>query len=255
MTTDTAGGAVVDRGEAVSGGIGGYYRPSRMDSQRTASTGSRPDLEEIDRWIRRELPGATSFKGIGYLAEYVRVLGPQLARMSLVVELGVAEGASLLAWSRLCPQANCLGVDRKFSPTLPATLDRLKLTDRVSLLECDHTDVRRIDAAIEGSPDLIVDDGSHLLEPARRCFFGLFERLAPEGWYCLEDWGAGYWESYGGPHAGVHRLLYEVLDEIAMPDRVKPEAGRYRQVGSGMPISDFRVSTVEPIAFVQRSRA
>lgn len=226
-----------------------------MGSQRTGSTAvaGGADLGRLDRWIREELPDAKSFKGVGYLAEYVKVLGPRLQEMSFVVELGVAEGASLLAWARLCPAARCLGIDRNPSPTLPATLERLKLHDRVSVLGCDHNDVDAINAAIDGPPDLIVDDGSHLLEPARRCFFRLFERLSPGGWYCLEDWGAGYWESYGGPHGGVHRLLYEVLDEIAMPDRVKPEAGRYRQLGRPMPISDFRVSTVEPIAFIQRS--
>jgi hypothetical protein len=226
-----------------------------MSRDRTGSTAlsGGADLGPLDRWIREELPDAASFKGVGYLHEYVKVLGPRLQRFSLVVELGVAEGASLLAWARLCPEARCLGIDRNPSPTLTSTLERLNLADRVSVLECDHNDVDTIDAAIAGSPDLIVDDGSHLLEPARRCFFRLFERLSPGGWYCLEDWGAGYWESYGGPHAGVHRLLYEVLDEIAMHDRVKPEAGRYRQLGSPMPISDFRVSTVEPIAFIQRS--
>jgi len=225
---------------------------SRDRTDSTALSGGA-DLGPLDRWIREELPDAGSFKGVGYLNEYVKVLGPRLPRMSFVVELGVAEGASLLAWARLCPRARCLGIDRNPSPTFTSTLERLDLADRVSVLECDHNDVDTIDAAIEGAPDLIVDDGSHLLEPARRCFFRLFERLSPGGWYCLEDWGAGYWESYGGPQAGVHRLLYEVLDEIAMPDRVKPEAGRYRQLGSPMPISDFRVSTVEPIAFIQRS--
>lgn len=225
---------------------------SRDRTDSTALSGGA-DLGPLDRWIREELPDAGSFKGVGYLNEYIKVLGPRLPAMSFVVELGVAEGASLLAWARLCPRARCLGIDRNPSPTFTSTLERLNLADRVSVLECDHNDVDTIDAAIEGAPDLIVDDGSHLLEPARRCFFRLFERLSPGGWYCLEDWGAGYWESYGGPQAGVHRLLYEVLDEIAMPDRVKPEAGRYRQLGSPMPISDFRVSTVEPIAFIQRS--
>lgn len=226
-----------------------------MSSQRTGRTevAGSADLGRLDQWIREQLPDVGSFKGVGYLNEYVKVLGSRLAEMSFVVELGVAEGASLLAWSRLCPAARCLGIDRNPAPSLPATLERLKLDDRVSVLRCDHNDVDAIAAAIGGTPDLIVDDGSHLLEPARRCFFRLFERLAPGGWYCLEDWGAGYWESYGGPHAGVHRLLYEVLDQIAMPDRMKPEAGRYRQPGPPMPISDFRVSTVEPIAFIQRS--
>jgi hypothetical protein len=212
-----------------------------------------PDLDEIDRWIRGLLGDVSSFKGTGYLAEYVRILGRQLSDMSSIVELGVAEGASLLAWSRLSPRARCLGVDRDASPRLTAAIESEGLQGRISVLLSDHGDLDQIDAAIEGAPDLIVDDGSHRLEPTRSCFFRLFERLTPGGWYCLEDWGAGYWESYGGPHAGVHNLLYEILDEVALPDRLKPEAGRHRQIGRPMPISDFRVSTVEPIAFIQRA--
>jgi hypothetical protein len=174
--------------------------------------------------------------------------------MSFVVELGVAEGASLLAWSRLCPEARLLGIDLEPAPRLEATIERLGLRDRVRLLTSDHGDVARIDAEIDAPVDLIVDDGSHRLEPARRCFFGLFDRLRPGGWYSIEDWGAGYWDSYGGPHGGIHRLLYEILDEIASADRAKPEAGRYRQAPSRFPpIGDFRVSTREPIAFVQRA--
>jgi hypothetical protein len=210
-------------------------------------------LDRIDRWVRDELGDVTDFKGVGYLREYVRILGPRLREVSSIVELGVAEGASLLAWSRLCPRARCLGIDREPAPQLDAAIERLGLRERVSVVLADHNDVGAIGAAIEGQPDLIVDDGSHLLESTRRCFFRLFDRLIPGGWYCVEDWGAGYWEGYGGPHAGVHRLLYEVLDEIAMWDRVKPEAGRYRSLGPPMPISDFRVSTVEPIAFIQRA--
>jgi len=148
-----------------------------MSRDRTGSTAlsGGADLGPLDRWIREELPDAGSFKGVGYLNEYVKVLGPRLPRMSFVVELGVAEGASLLAWARLCPRARCLGIDRNPSPTFTSTLERLDLADRVSVLECDHNDVDTIDAAIEGAPDLIVDDGSHLLEPARRCFL-IFQR-------------------------------------------------------------------------------
>jgi hypothetical protein len=227
-----------------------------MSSHQTgpADAAEAADLDRIDRWVRDELGDVTGFKGVGYLNEYVRILGPRLREVSFIVELGVAEGASLLAWSRLCPRARCLGIDREPAPKLDAAIERLGLRERLALVLADHNDIGTIEAAIDGRPDLIVDDGSHLLETTRRCFFRLFDRLAPGGWYCVEDWGAGYWESYGGPHAGVHRLLYEVLDEIALPDRAKPEAGRYRQqLGRPLPISDFRVSTKEPIAYIQRA--
>jgi methyltransferase family protein len=219
------------------------------------ASSSDPRLDGIEDWIAAQLGPAPNFKGVRYLSEYLRLFGAELDSIRRIVELGVAEGASLLAWSRLCPQAACLGVDLHRPARLELALARLGIADRVELLVGDHNEPDGFASAIPEGVDLIVDDGSHRLMPTERCFRTLFPKLRPGGWYCIEDWGAGYWESFGGPESGVHRLVYELVDEIAIKDRMKPEAGRFRiPVRLPMPIEEMRVKGVEPIVFIRKKQ-
>lgn len=62
---------------------------------------------------------------------------------------------------------------------------------------------------------------------------------------------ATYCDVCASPHGGIHRLLYEILDEIASGDRANralPSAAFPFPL-----IGDSRLSTREPIAFVQRA--
>lgn len=214
-----------------------------------------PRLDGLEDWIVSQLGPVPNFKGVRYLSEYLRLLGDQLLSVRRIVELGVAEGASLLAWSRLCPGAVCLGVDIQQPARLESAVARLGIEERLRVLVGDHNKPDTFASRIEEGVDLIVDDGSHLLEPTKRCFRTLFPKLRPGGWYCIEDWGAGYWESFGGPDNGVHRMVYELVDEIAVKDRMKPEAGRFRiPVREPLPIDEMRIKGVEPIVFIRRKR-
>jgi hypothetical protein len=212
------------------------------------------DFSGIEAWIQRELGEAPNFKGRYYFDQYERLFEGRLRDLSCIVELGVAEGASLLAWSRVCPKAVCIGVDRSVPKRLEDVIVRSGLRDRVRLMLADHNEPDSIASALSCSPDLLVDDGSHLLETTRACFLSLFESVRPGGWYAIEDWGAGYWEGFGGPDAGVHRFLYELVDMLAIGDRSKPEAGRYRlELPKKWPIEEIRL--LPALAFVRRSPA
>jgi hypothetical protein len=215
-----------------------------------------PRLAGLEGWIASELGPVPNFKGARYFAEYLRLFGGEFDSIRRIVELGVAEGASLLAWSRLCPEALCVGVDLHRPPRLESAIARHGIEKRVMVLVGDHDRPEGFAAAIPDGVDLIVDDGSHLLAPTRRCFQTLFPRLRPGGWYCIEDWGAGYWESFGGPGGGVHRLVYELVDEIAIKDRMKPEAGRFRvPARQPVPIGEIRIKGVEPIVAIRRKQS
>jgi methyltransferase family protein len=212
-----------------------------------------PRLDGLEDWVTSQLGPVPNFKGARYLSEYLRLLGGQLDSIRRIVELGVAEGASLLAWSRLCPEAVCLGVDLHRPARLETAVARLGIEERVVVLAGDHNEPETFASRIPEGVDLFVDDGSHLLAPTKRCFLTLFPKLRPGGWYCIEDWGAGYWESFGGPEGGVHRMVYELVDEIAIKDRMKAEAGRFRvPVRQPLPIDEIRIKGVEPIVFIRR---
>ncbi len=210
-------------------------------------------LAGLEGWIESQLGPAPNFKGARYYSEYLRLFGDDFDSIRCIVELGVAEGASLLAWSRLCPEAVCFGVDLHPPARFESSLARLGIQARVKLLVGDHTEPKGFVSAIPEGVDLIVDDGSHLLVPTKRCFLALFPKLRPGGWYCIEDWGAGYWESFGGPESGVQRMVYELVDEIAVKDRMKPEAGCFRiPARQPLPMDEIRIKGVEPIVFIRR---
>ena len=213
---------------------------------------SSSELHGLEAWLRGALGDSPSFKGITYYEEYRAVLG-DLTRFRNIVELGVAEGASLLAWAHLAPLAVCTGFDVEPPVKLQQSIAALGLTDRVRVFRADQSDPTSIGARI-GTPDLIVDDASHLLKETRTCFRHLFPFLAPGGWYCIEDWAAGYWETFGGTEKGAHRLLYEIIDEIAMEDRIKPQAeGTRVSRRAALPIRQMIVRGIEPIAYLQKA--
>ena len=212
------------------------------------------EVQGLEEWVRKVLGECQNFKGAIYYEEYRAVLG-DLTRFRNIVELGVAEGASLLVWARLVPLAVCSGFDLEPPPKLRQTIIDLGLADRVRVFRADQSDPETIAAEFGAAPDLIVDDASHMLDPTRTAFKHLFLLLAPGGWYCIEDWGAGYWEKLGGPEKGIHRLLYEIIDEIAMEDRIKPEAeGARISKGQTLPIRQMIVRGIEPIAYIQKAR-
>ena len=97
-----------------------------------------PRLDGIEDWIASQLGPVPNFKGVRYFSEYLRLFGDELDSIRRIVELGVAEGASLLAWSRLCPKAVCLGVDLHRPARLESALARLGIEERVQLVVGDH---------------------------------------------------------------------------------------------------------------------
>jgi len=209
-------------------------------------------IREVCERVTGLLGGAPNFKGWTYFREYLALIRAERLHVSTLVELGIAEGASLLVWSQLLPQALCVGVDRHWSPALEEILERERLTSRIRLVAGDHEQPGNFGDRLPREIDLLIDDGSHLLEPTRKCFRALFDRVRSGGWYCIEDWGAGYWESFGGPDQGVHRILYEFIDELAIEDRCKEEAGEARVPQRDRTMEELRVRGVEPIAFLKK---
>lgn len=100
-----------------------------------------------------------------------------------VMEMGVFFGASMYAWRDLYPNANIIGLE----------YDETKLfTDRqIMSLYADQRDLESLDViakAFKSVPfELIVDDGSHLLQETKNTFFALLPLLNVNGWFVVED--------------------------------------------------------------------
>lgn len=95
----------------------------------------------------------------------------------LVLEVGVADGSSLLAWSEVFPNAHIVGMDIH-----PASKWRgeFHLGDQRSAADCAR--------AVSGRQfDLIVEDATHQLADTLTTLFLLWPAVRPGGLYVVEE--------------------------------------------------------------------
>lgn len=129
-----------------------------------------------------------------YLSWYYQFLHHSVDAPIKLLELGIAEGSSLMMWREFFSKAEITGLDLD-----PVDLD--DDTGRIATYAGEQQDKALLDRigrerAPEGF-DVIIDDASHLGEFSKISFFHLFENhLKPGGLYFFEDWGTAYWDCY-----------------------------------------------------------
>jgi tetratricopeptide (TPR) repeat protein len=116
-----------------------------------------------------------------YLRHYERVLDRYRDTPVELLEIGVAEGASLRTWNRFFPLGTITGVDNN-----PAA--RPHAGGRVAVEIGSQADPEFLSAlAARHRPDVIIDDGSHQSAHVFLTFEHLFPCLRPGGIYIIED--------------------------------------------------------------------
>lgn len=116
--------------------------------------------------------------GHGYMSHYQGVLGTR--EVHSVLEVGVADGASVMMWADLFPDAKITGLD--ISPVGWTDPENIKT------LTVNASNRHDVDQALGlESFDLIVDDGSHSLSDVTETLGVLAGRLSPNGVYAIED--------------------------------------------------------------------
>lgn len=100
--------------------------------------------------------------------------------IKLMLEVGVADGSSLLAWQEALPNAKVVGMD--IHP--PAKwLGEFHLGDQRNLDDCER-------AAQGRQFDLIVEDATHQLDATLLTRYHLWPFVKPGGLYVVEEWPA-----------------------------------------------------------------
>lgn len=116
-----------------------------------------------------------------YLVHYERMLKGFHGRPLTLLEIGVHRGASLKLWERYFPLATIIGVDNE-----PAM--RRYAKGRVSVEIGSQFDDEFLKTLAEKySPDILIDDGSHIGEHQIFTFRHLFHTVRPGGIYIVED--------------------------------------------------------------------
>ena len=157
--------------------------------------------------------GRTIHKWKHYFPAYERHFSRFIDRPVTFLEIGCGLGGSLQMWKRyLGPHAQVVGIDIR-----PECADYQE--DQIAVRIGDQSDPAFLSKIIEefGQPDIVLDDGSHIMAHVCASFGYLYPRTAPDGVYLVEDLHTAYWDEYGG---GVGRagsfveLCKALIDEL-----------------------------------------
>jgi hypothetical protein len=148
-----------------------------------------------------------------YFPIYEDHFGRFVNRPVTLFEIGCGSGGSLQLWkSYFGPLAQIVGID--VDPQCQSFEE-----DQISVRIGHQADVQFLDAVIRefGNPDIVIDDGSHLMADITTSFIHLYERTDRNGVYLVEDLHTAYWSEYGG---GIGRsgsfieLCKQLIDQL-----------------------------------------
>lgn len=121
------------------------------------------------------------FAGVGYMNVYHRYFSPLRENVRNLLEIGVLQGNSLKVWHDYFPDAQIWGVD--INPS-----SNRDYGDRIQVITGSQTDpVVLSKVAPDRLLDIVIDDGSHVVEHMIETFRLLWPRVAPGGLYVIED--------------------------------------------------------------------
>ncbi len=129
-----------------------------------------------------------------YFPIYERHFAPFVNRPLTFLEIGCGDGGSLQMWKRyLGPHAQIVGID--VEPRCKDFED-----DQIAVRIGGQQDTAFLDAVLAefGTPDVVIDDGSHVMEHVCATFAHLYPRVAKNGVYLVEDLHTAYWPEFGG---------------------------------------------------------
>jgi cephalosporin hydroxylase len=170
-------------------------------------------------------------KWLHYFDVYERHLARFRGTAPVMLEIGVSGGGSLAMWrAYFGPGARIVGID--IDPACKAHED-----DGIEIFIGSQDDPSLIQRVLDKypRPDIVLDDGSHLMAHMIRSFQLLYHHVAPTGLYMVEDTHTCYWPNYQG---GLRRpgsfmeFVKDRLDDI-----------NAAHTGGAMPVSPFTRST------------
>jgi hypothetical protein len=112
----------------------------------------------------------------------------------VLLEIGVWEGGSAQMWKRyLGPHARIVGID--IDPRCAAFAE-----DQIDIRIGDQSDPNFLAKIVEefGAPDIVLDDGSHMMSHIQASFTALYPKVSRNGVYLVEDLHTAYWDDYEG---------------------------------------------------------
>lgn len=148
------------------------------------------------------------------------------------IEIGCGQGGSLQMWKRYFgPHARIIGID--LNPECKAFEE-----DQIEIHIGEQQDHKLLQRVINdvGTPDIVLDDGSHVMSHMIASFNFLYPRMAKCGVYLVEDLHTAYWKEYEG---GLRKSSTFIEFCKNLVDELNADHTR-----GALPPSDFSKSTM-----------
>ena len=166
----------------------------------------------------------------GYIEIYESFFKELKNKELKILEIGIADGKSLLAWSDYFKNSTIIGIDIHKINVVEKKLNR----KNIKVHQGSQSDKSFINEIINiyGTLDIIIDDGSHLTKDVKKSFHLLFPYLNNDGLYVVEDMQTSYNHFFGGnpfdlKYSSSHMNFFKDLtdrinhQEIANPFYIK----------------------------------
>lgn len=117
-----------------------------------------------------------------YIEVYEELFNPYRFN-STILEIGLAYGESFMMWREYFIDSTIIGVDIS-DEEISVNFD---LTEEKNIIICDATDEKLLDYIGNYKFDIIIDDGSHILQDQIKTFHLLKKLMKKNGIYVIED--------------------------------------------------------------------
>ncbi|WP_081709632.1 glycosyltransferase [Mesorhizobium erdmanii] len=157
--------------------------------------------------------GKEIYKWLHYFNVYERHFERFRNRRPVVVEVGVYKGGSLEMWRAYFGEgARIVGID--IDPACKA-----HEAEGIEVFIGSQDDTELLDRVVGkyGPIDIVIDDGSHMMDHVVATFEHLYQHVQPNGIYLVEDTHTSYWDDYGGglrKPGSFMEFVKRKLDEI-----------------------------------------
>lgn len=133
-------------------------------------------------------------KWIHYFDIYERHFKRFLNKEILIYEIGVYKGGSAQMWNAYFgDKAKIIGID--INP------ECAQYSNHYFSVEIgNQADIFFLETLFKkyGTPDIVIDDGSHIMSDIINTFNYLYHLTSKNGLYLIEDTHTSYWDEYGG---------------------------------------------------------
>jgi len=129
-----------------------------------------------------------------YFPAYESHFARFVSRPVTIFEIGCGEGGSLQLWKQYFgPRAQVVGLDIRESCAAYQE-------DQIAIRIGHQADPQFLDLVLAefGRPDIVIDDGGHIMTEITATFLHLYQRMSAAGVYLVEDLHTAYWPEFGG---------------------------------------------------------